>query len=173
MHFLYCLIFKRVSVLYVILQLHPDLIYELTYAYKSWLSNLKTTKSSDPVEQGHLTRLINLCSTYVALICEYYQTIKNTANQAEMAEEQSKTPEKIVLDLLEEVFCASKKELYREIFINPEMYLERLYLPEPVARELTCAIDVFKMQAGSPPALNEHAVRKASLSQQELMEAEE
>jgi hypothetical protein len=36
--------------------------------------------------------------------------------------------ERSVLDLLEEVFCATKKELYREIFVSPEQYLDRLYL---------------------------------------------
>ena len=67
-----------------------------------------------------------------------------------------------MLDLLEEVFCASKKELYREIFISPEMYLQRLHLLEPTPRPLACAVDVFGMHL-QHHTLTEHNQRKASL----------
>jgi len=72
---LYGLIFKRISNLYLILHLTPTLIYELTVFYKNSLHSLK--HSGEPHEQQELSQLINLCASFVALICEYYQTLKN------------------------------------------------------------------------------------------------
>lgn len=110
MTFLYSLIFKRISNLYLILRMHPNLIYELTFFYKNALHSLK--QSGDPAEQIELAKLINICPSYVALVCEYYQTLKNVSHD-HMVDEKESCPEKVVLDLLEEVFCATKKELYR------------------------------------------------------------
>ncbi len=83
MTFLYGLIFKRISNLYLILQLSPTLIYELTFFYKNALHSLK--QSGDPSEQIELGKLISICPSYVALVCEYYQTLKN-AVRSEMVD---------------------------------------------------------------------------------------
>ena len=74
--------------------------------------------------------------------------------------------EKSVLDLLQEVFCATKKELYREIFVSPEIYLDRLYLTkkEPIALKSSVNIFELPLQEGQ---IGDHASRKASVCQQD------
>jgi hypothetical protein len=70
------------------------------------------------------------------------------------------------------VFCATKKELYREIFVSPELYLDRLYLAkrEPIA--LRAGVNIFDL-----PQLEgdhgDHASRKVSACLQDPIEESE
>ena len=73
---LYELIFKRVSNLYLLFKLHPALISDLTLYYKGVLHALR--QSQEHADQQHLAKLIAICPHYIALVCEYYQTLKNT-----------------------------------------------------------------------------------------------
>lgn len=72
-----------------------------------------------------------------------------------------------MLDLLEEVFCATKKELYREIFVSPEQYLDRLYLIEKRPIPIVNSVDIFGVQQEGQQS--DHASRKASIGQQEAI----
>lgn len=77
---LYALIFKRVGNLYIIFKIYPDLIYELTYFYKNLLQSMKFSKN-EAKDQTQLQKLINICPNFVALVCEYYQTLKNSSKK--------------------------------------------------------------------------------------------
>lgn len=88
-----------------------------------------------------------------------------------MIDEKESSPEKVVLDLLEEVFCATKKELYRQIFVSPEQYLDRLYLTKKHLIPIVNSVDIFGVQQQGQPS--DHASRKASIGQQEAIQSEE
>lgn len=76
---LYALIFKRIGNLYIIFKAYPDLIYELTTFYKTLLQSLKLSRN-EARDQAQLHKLINICPNFVALVCEYYQTLRNSTN---------------------------------------------------------------------------------------------
>jgi hypothetical protein len=96
--FLYSLIYRRISNLYLILHISPTLIYELTVYYKNTLHSLK--QSVEQHEQQELSQMIGLCSSFVALVCEYYQTLKNTEQNRMVEEQEEGYSERTVLDLL-------------------------------------------------------------------------
>jgi hypothetical protein len=88
---LYSLIFKRISNLYLIFKLNPDLIYELTYYYKGALHALRHSKPDHP-DHAQLIKIVNICPNYVALVTEYFQVIKNISSQDMVDENTQKDP---------------------------------------------------------------------------------
>lgn len=116
------MIFKRIGNLYIIFKAYPDLIYTLTSYYKTLLQSLKLSRN-EARDQAQLQKLVNICPNFVALVCEFYQTLRNSVGNMMVEEKEEESPENIILSILEEVFCATRKELYREVFISPEIYL--------------------------------------------------
>ncbi len=111
---LFSLIFKRIGNLYIIFKAYPDLVHEMTFFFKNLLNCIKVSKN-EIRDQVKLQKLISICPNFVAILCEYYQTLKNTsANQmVDESEETSGKDEAKILSLFEEIFCATRKELYR------------------------------------------------------------
>jgi hypothetical protein len=84
---LYALIFKRIGNLYIIFKVYPDLIYELTSFYKTLLQSLKFSRNESR-DQAQLQKLVNICPNFVALVCEYYQTLRNSAGRVMVDEKE-------------------------------------------------------------------------------------
>ena len=88
---LYALIFKRIGNLYIIFKVYPDLIYELTSFYKTLLQSLKFSRN-ETRDQTQLQKLVNICPYFVALVCEYYQTLRNSTGKDMVDEKEEESP---------------------------------------------------------------------------------